>query len=424
MKYRRLPVVSAAIIFAVSAIAADPADTHYGWAQCCGSAMPYEAPDSVTPLPDSLEIVMINHVGRHGARFPTSDRRIRTVRRMLERADSLATITPLGRRLLAEVDSLARLSAGQWGMLSAEGKAEQRGIARRLYGAFPELWTDTTVVTAMASEVPRCGMSMYEFVNELSCRDMRLRIYTSAGPQTTPLLRPFEIDPYYLEYRRTEPYKSALEEFVAAHSVPEAAYRMLGAGFNLAPDEAAHWAATAFAVLASMPAAGAADPSAISDYFSPEEANKLWACANLSQYLTRTSTVFGPAPSDVACDLLADLISTTDMYLAGESRASVHLRFGHAETMMPLLGLLRMPGCYYLTNYFDTVAAHWRNWYVVPMASNLQMIVARTASGRIYVRMDMNERPVAFMPGSDAIYVPWHDARTYMLSCMPLDRLP
>lgn len=119
--------------------------------------------------------------------------------------------------------------------------------------------------------------------------------------------------------------------------------------------------------------------------------------------------------------LLEDLISTTDAFIEGnKSIATVNLRFGHAETLMPLLSLMRLPGCYYLTNIFDTVASHWHDFYVVPMAANLQMILFRAPSGRFYLRTDLNEVPVNFVPGHESVYVPWETAREFLVKCMPL----
>ncbi len=73
-----------------------------------------------------------------------------------------------------------------------------------------------------------------------------------------------------------------------------------------------------------------------------------------------------------------------------------------------------------MTNYFDTVGLHWRDFYVVPMASNLQMIVFRAESGKYYVRVDLNEVPVPLIPGRSDIYIPWSTAREYLNRCLPI----
>jgi hypothetical protein len=86
--------------------------------------------------------------------------------------------------------------------------------------------------------------------------------------------------------------------------------------------------------------------------------------------------------------------------------------------------MLHLDGCYYLTNYFDTTALHWKDFSIVPMGANLQMILARTKAGRLYLRLDLNERPIPLMPGSTDIYTPWDNAKDYILRCIPLHLRP
>ena len=153
------------------------------------------------------------------------------------------------------------------------------------------------------------------------------------------------------------------------------------------------------------------------------EYNALWSCFNLRQYLQYTASTVSSVPADMAGTLLMDIIRTTD--LATDSRSAdgvvADLRFGHAESLMPLLSLLRLPGCYYITNYFDTVAMHWRDFEVVPMAANLQIVLFKAKrSGRYYVRFDVNEKPVSLPGDRMGMYVPWDVARDYMMRCVPL----
>ena len=91
---------------------------------------------------------------------------------------------------------------------------------------------------------------------------------------------------------------------------------------------------------------------------------------------------------------------------------------------MPLLSLMRLRGCYYMTNYFDTVALHWKNFDIVPMGANLQMVLFKTDKGDYCVRFDLNERPVPLLPNSDEIYTPWQQAREYLVHCLPLHLQP
>ena len=81
-----------------------------------------------------------------------------------------------------------------------------------------------------------------------------------------------------------------------------------------------------------------------------------------------------------------------------------------------------LPGCFYMTNYFDTVASHWRDFDVVPMAANIQFVIFKAkASGHYYVRVELNERPLRLRGDSDPTTIfPWGELRRFMMNCVPL----
>ena len=90
---------------------------------------------------------------------------------------------------------------------------------------------------------------------------------------------------------------------------------------------------------------------------------------------------------------MLNLVQTTDDFIAGQNAATTAvLRFGHAETPMPLLSLLKIPGCYYLTNYFDTVAQHWCDFDVVPMAANIQFVLFKAKRFGQILHADRTQR--------------------------------
>ena len=75
---------------AVTLRAADPMSTSYSWDDCQGSARPYPVPTVAYDYPDTLTPVMINHVGRHGARFPASTSHCSAVFGALRQAEERA----------------------------------------------------------------------------------------------------------------------------------------------------------------------------------------------------------------------------------------------------------------------------------------------------------------------------------------------
>lgn len=416
---RKLFILILVLALAQAARSADPMAPDFTFAQCQGSLRPYPADLNPLQYPDSLVPVMVNHVGRHGARYPASSTFTLRLMRALEKADSLGTITATGRSLLGLTRTVASRSQGKWGALDSLGMAEQRSIATRMYHGLKPLFADNRV-RALSSYSPRAMMSMYEFTHQLCRLDNRIEFATTTGRQNSPLMRPFDLDQDYKDLRKgtelTDPYQIFMLETCPVTAIA----RALGKNFPYADDaEKRDLALCEYYVVAGCPAMMLEVSE--SQYFTREEINALWSCFNLRQYLQWSATTVSRVPADLASALLQDLVATFEQYLSGEDIAPVQLRFGHAETLMPLLSLMHLPGCYYMTNYFDTVALHWQDFNIVPMAANLQLVLFKNPkSGRFYLLTLLNEKPVKLVPGRDDLYLPWTDARAYLLRCIPL----
>lgn len=416
---RKILVLFFALWLTQAALGAGPMTPDFTFAQCQGSLCPYPAGINPMQYPDTLVPVMVNHVGRHGARYPASSSFTLRLQRALERADSLGCITHLGRSMLALTRTVVARSEGKWGALDSLGMAEQRSIATRMFYGLKPMFKDVRV-RAVSSYSPRAMMSMYEFTHQLDRLDNRIEFATSTGRQNSPLLRPFDLDQDYKDLRKSSQLTDPYQIFMLETCPTEPIIRILGKNYPFIDDaEKRDLALCEYYVVAGCPAMML--PVSPSQYFTRAEINALWSCFNLRQYLQWTATTISRVPADLASALLQDLIATFEQYLAGEDIATVQLRFGHAETLMPLLSLMHLPGAYYMTNYFDTVALHWQDFNIVPMAANLQLILFRNPqSGRYYLHTRLNEQAVKLIPGRDDLYVPWADARAYLLRCVPL----
>lgn len=394
----------------LTAAAASAAAQSFSLDQCRGSRMPYPAPDSVEAVPDTLAPVMIYHVGRHGARFATSPDRFLRVEAALEARSS--DLTAAGRSLLDYARRAIDLTADRWGQLDSLGVAEQQGIARRLCLAFPQLVVGQQV-SAESSYVGRCVASMDAFTGVVRRMQSGLGdIQTASGPQFNALLRPFQVDSAYVVWAKEKPYEPVLKAYAKQTAPGEAVVGHFINNAALDPSDARKLADDIYYTVSSLAAMGAPFANEAMELLRPDQYNALWRVDNLRQYLSRTQTTVSSLPADIAAPLVSDMIDRIDAFIAGEETHTLLLHFGHAETLMPLLSLMRVPDCYYLTHYFDSVAAHWQSFHVVPMASNLQVILMRSRTGRYYVRLDLNERPVAY-PAHGQI-LPWPAFRAYL----------
>lgn len=88
----------------------------------------------------------------------------------------------------------------------------------------------------------------------------------------------------------------------------------------------------------------------------------------------------------------------------GEDGRLAHLRFTHAEIMVPLASALALPGMSEplpASAMFNGENSRWRSADVAPYTANLQWDIYRHPNGRRIVRMLWNEAETSFKPACD-----------------------
>ena len=133
----------------------------------------------------------INHLGRHGARFPTSGKALDKAKKALILGQQENRLTTDGKILLSTLQHLSDSFEGQWGKLSVLGELEQKGIAGRMMRHYPQLFSNSAKVEAIATYVPRCINSMDAFLTRLMLDNPSLRIQRNEGRQYDDILRFF-----------------------------------------------------------------------------------------------------------------------------------------------------------------------------------------------------------------------------------------
>ena len=126
-----------------------------------------KAKPQLYPAPAGYEPFYISHYGRHGSRWLTSDSRYVWVNDQF--ADQ-KNLTKLGKDVRQRLDKIWKNAKGNGGKLTALGGRQHRGIARRMYQNFPQLFTAEARLTAHSSVVGRCRNSMLAFLDELKAQ--------------------------------------------------------------------------------------------------------------------------------------------------------------------------------------------------------------------------------------------------------------
>ncbi|MDE6291350.1 MAG: hypothetical protein K2M16_07445 [Muribaculaceae bacterium] len=392
-----------------------------------GSMMPYDFNGAeIEPIwPDSLKPVYVAHVARHGARYISSAKKLENLQNAISKASAQGTLTKEGRRFDVLVKSVVEATGDQWGLLSQVGAEEERRLASDLYTLLPDLLRKARVNT-IATYVPRVVMTMYEFNHSLAVKSSNISISASEGREFSPLLRCFTTDSAYASYRADGDWKHVSERLMDSIVSPEPARRILGNASALSDRQLKKLTLDMYDVLQSLTAFGL--PAPTDEFMSEADYRACWEVDNLEHYLRNTITPLSRYAGQATAPLLARIISDADAALgahmedAAMKRAGIspektesfdaNFYFGHAETLMPLLSLMRLPGCYSDSSDFATLYERWRDYDVVPLGANIDIIFLESPKGGVYVALRHNSRFVAPMQGG--MIVPWPDYKAYL----------
>lgn len=94
------------------------------------------------------------------------------------------------------------------------GELEQKGIAGRMMRHYPQLFSNSVKVEAIATYVPRCINSMDAFLTRLMQDNPSLRIQRNEGRQYDDILRFFDLNKSYVNYKNNGDWLSIYEAFV------------------------------------------------------------------------------------------------------------------------------------------------------------------------------------------------------------------
>ena len=407
-------------------------------ANLAGSMMPYDFSytESKPIWADSLKPVYVARVARHGARYISSPKKLEKLQEAIAKASAAGTLTKEGQRFSALLKSVEENTGTQWGRLSEVGCQEEVSLAKDLYTLLPGLMKKARV-NAISTYVPRVVMTMYQFNHELTALSSDINITASEGKQYSYLLRCFTADSLYSSYRDVGDWKKVSEKLMDSIVSPEPARRILGNLSGFDDHKYRKLTLEMYDVLQSLTAFGMAAPT--DEFMSEADYKACWEVDNLEHYLRNTDTPLSSLAGKASSPLLARIIADADASLNARlvdltikgadmnqaeapDRHDANFYFGHAETLMPLLSLMRVPGCYDDSGDFPTLSSRWKDYEIVPLGANLDIIFLQSPSQRTYVSLRHNGRFVAPMYGSNI--VPWADYKAYLTELMMKDKEP
>ena len=340
---------------------------------------------SVAP-PKGYKVFYLSHYGRHGSRYLHNEREYDTLNVVLHREQ----LTPYGEEVRAMFDLYYPSLKGRATDLSQVGKNQHRLLARRMVTDYPELFGRNARIEASSSDIPRCLMSMFNFLDELRQVDKSLDINANFLSSMVPL------------YRASQMKRFPLKEYLQENFDPRPLFvRLFAEPDNAMSRTDAHqFAQTLYYYACHLEGVGIQD-----DFFDSvlveSEINLLHEIE--SEKFSYHRGLLCPENTMVAGPSLMEIVETADQDIS-EGEVDVRLRFGHDNMIMNLMSLLSVEPFHGLR--FDCSD--------VPMASNIRFVFARNREGNVIVKIQYNENDMTD-------WVSWDDFRSYCISRISQD---
>lgn len=374
----------------------------------------------LTATPKGYEPFYISHYGRHGSRWLIGKGAFDKPFFTLAHADSLGKLTQRGKEVLEVVKAMRDNGRSRDGELTLLGAQQHRGIAKRMYERFPQVFAGVTNIDARSTVVIRCILSMNNELLQLATLNPKLNIKTDASYHDMYYMNDEESP--YAKMIRTKAAMDSLRAFDNRHSDmshlmtvifndPEYAKNIKQSSlasqlFNIAKD------------LGNTELRHQYKP--IWDIFTQDEIYNLWLQNTAYWY-----SILGPnklnngAGMYTQLNLIQNIMETADSCLQLPHPGAT-MRFAHDSDVLPLVCLLNINGYGNPRTSLENLDDEdWNLYNIIPMACNVQFIfykpLTRPTKEQDYlVKVLLNENEATLPIKTDrAPYYHWKDVKAY-----------
>ena len=367
-----------------------------------------------TPAPKGYKPFYVSHYGRHGSRYLLGDRDYLWIIQLMQKADSVNGLTPLGKDVLTRLTLVWQEVQGRAGDLTPLGVRQHQGIAERMTKNFPEVFRGKRSVSARSTVVYRCAMSMAAFGDRLKGLNPQLDIsyemsekYMSYLNYHTDRSNAFthgEKGPWVEEYRKFEEQQVKPDRLVSTLFSNADFIRCEVNPNNLM--WGLYWIAVDMQDIET--------PVSFYDIFTAREMFDLWQCVNYRFYIGNANPLASKGIVMAnAKSLVENIIESADAAIKDHSIAAT-LRFGHDGNVIPLLALLQIENFDVAVAGPSEVYKYWCDFKATPMASNVQIVFFENKKGDVLVKFLHNEKEVHIPVKTDNWpYYHWNEVRDY-----------
>lgn len=376
-----------------------------------------------TPAPKGYKPFYVSHYGRHGSRYLLSDRDYQWIIQLMEKAETVNGLTPLGHDVLKRLNMVWEEAQGRAGDLTPLGVRQHQGIAERMSKNFPEVFRGKRHVSARSTVVYRCAMSMVAFGDRLKQLNPQLDMSYEMSEKYMSYLNYHSARSNAFTHGKNGPWVEEYRKFEEAQVHPD---RLVNTLFSNAdfircevnPSElmwGLYWVAVDMQDMET--------PVSFFDLFTAKEMFDLWQCVNYRFYMGNANPL---ASNGIvmanAKSLVENILESADAAIKDRSIAAT-LRFGHDGNVIPLLALLQIENFDVAVAGPTEVYKHWCDFKATPMASNVQIVFFENKAGDILVKFMHNENEVHVPVKTDQWpFYHWNDVKEYYqkrLSTLP-----
>ncbi len=368
----------------------------------------------LTPPPPGYEPFFINHYGRHGARYITSDKQYKYLVGKLDTAQTMRLLTPLGEDALRRLKVAYADAYQRDGDLTRLGARQHRAIAHRMGVNYPGLFSQRITVNANSSTVRRCILSMANCCLELKSMYPQLDIEMDAS----------EHDMYYLIPNDSIEIPKSERDGQLYDILADFKRKMLNGRHQMAllfndtvkarqqvdPYILADYLWHVNADMLCLPELRLS----FSDLFTEDEIIDGFRAYNASWCLWE-GLMPGARPSYYAIYPLLRNFLDEARAAVGSSQPSIRLRFGHDSVLLPFTFILGLDEAIHTTDDMENLHHTFSLFRLIPMAGNVQWVFFRKqGSDDILVKFLMNENETSIPITTDCYpFYHWRDVETH-----------
>lgn len=361
----------------------------------------------------------ISHLGRHGSRYLVSDADYKSMLVVFEDALRQNGLTPLGADVHKRLSKVWLEAEGHGGDLAPLGVRQLRGIAERMYHAYPEVFTNNVLISARSTTVIRCILSMDAFCERLKELNPTLQTTREASNKYMSYLN-FHTNEA-VEFRSAkDTWRKDYQHFEESHIQPKRLVR------SLFSDSAYIEKLNQKAILLGLyEIAGGMQnietQLSFYDLFEKKELFDLWQCRNYRLYVEYANAAQNQGiMMENAKPLLKDILEKANEVISTKGKGAT-LRFAHDGNLVPLTLLLHLQDCYNSVAEPSEYYKLWSDFKVAPMAGNVQIIFFRKPhSDDILIKFLLHEQEILIptLKTDIAPFYHWQDLERYWKSLL------